>query len=163
MIDYSNTKATESAVERIERAGLPTPWTHEEHRTAELPRSLDTVRDDLLGRQLGTWASLIAMAMFELARVKADTRNLSTRMKWIRAKLTVEFKGTDTPTNLKAKIETREDMVKLQQRLDAAENMATLLDALVEGYRKKFDAVSREITRREKERAISNRSAKGIT
>lgn len=143
---------TEKAVKQLQQDEFPFPRLRREHNEAELPAGFDGMGDIELGNHLAIWASLYSRARFELAKSEADEHVLESKIRWTKAKAQALIPANAKVTIEKAKIEAREDVLGFQKELDLAKVQVKLLYALAEGYKKKFDAISREISRREEEK-----------
>lgn len=146
------TEFTLRVLEGIEEDSFALPKVHEEQRGMDLPALMDDVSDAELGNYLGMFASMYSRARFELAKAESDIIALSSRKKWAVAKHMAQMPPKVTVTAWKAQIEAREEIRSLSEQKDEAEINQKLLQALVDGYKKKFDAVSREVGRRGTER-----------
>ena len=156
----TTTETVKEAVKILEEGGYRSPIRHKEHEEFDLPRDMESLTDKDLGNHLGVWASLISRADFDLAKSKADELVLGNRVHWKRNVEISKGDPSEKVTVLKAKIEAREDMKELFYSLEEAQVRVRLLTALVEGYRKKFEAISREISRRESEKGVWKREDK---
>lgn len=150
--EYRSQDETEQVQQQITREGLPGPALHPEFVGAELPPSMDMLSDVELGNHLGMWASLYARVRWELAKAEGDQMVLQRRMGWVRSTELAGMAGDAKVTVQKARVEARDDMKGWSMELEMASIRVKLLDALGEGYRRKYDAVSREISRRESEK-----------
>jgi hypothetical protein len=148
--EYKHQEETQKALEDL---GMPFPDLKDEHKVLQLPKDLAWLSDTDLGNHLGAWAGLYSRANFELAKVESDEYSLSARMK--RVKRVAAAKITDKKAKVtveKAKTETTQEYLDMDRRHELAVVRIKLLRALCVGYEKKYEAVSREISRRKAER-----------
>jgi hypothetical protein len=146
-----------AALERLEKQEFPMPVMIKEHRGAQMPATLDTLGSPELGNYLGMWAALFGRAKFEQAKYESNELVLEKQIGWMKKKALAMMDAKAKVTVEKAKIDVTPEVLQLEEQLSVTRAHLKLLSALAIGYAKNFDAVSREISRREKEREQWNR------
>jgi hypothetical protein len=133
----------------LAKEGFPFPKRHEEHEDIDLPRNIEILSNTELGNHLGVWAALYSRSKFELAKAESSVNTLDLRMHWLKQACISEAGPKAKITVVKAEIDASPEMMSLSVKRNEASIRANLLEALTDGYRKKYEAVSREIARRE--------------
>lgn len=135
----------------LDNRSFALPQEVEEHKGLEMPRDLDRASNEQLGWYLGVWSSMYARARWEVALAESDEFTLEGHIRYEVSRAMAVADSKAKVTVVKAQVEAQDDIVGLKDRMRGAKIRAKLLAALADGYKKKFDAVSREIGRRLKE------------
>lgn len=155
---------TYAVASALEEASFALPTEKKEHKGLDMPRDLDRAGNDQLGWYLGAWSALYARARWEVALAEADEYSLEGQIKFHVSKAMAVADAKEKVTVVRARVDASEDIVALKSRLVGAKIRAKLLASLCDGYKKKFDAVSREIGRRLKEtEQWSRKHNEGVT
>ncbi len=139
----------EKAKEMIEKAGLPSPGRPKEEHCPELPADITSLSDQEIGYYIGVFSSWIAYADYSASI--ADMRYTAYRnaLDLVSAKVQLEKSGT---------VQERADQKVLDDRYqealqesEQAEATCEITKSLLRGYIRQYEALSRELTRRQSE------------
>jgi len=134
--------------------GKKLPFPNKPTTDLAFPSDLSDIRGDALSEHLAYWTGLAAYCRFQLAVFSSSAR---------RAQLEAdqEFDARYASDSHKHVTDKRHltganRAVRSKQRQAMQiKNDAEIIGALLDGYEKKYNAISREISRREKEREMS--------
>lgn len=142
-------ESDESAKDLAGRLGLPLPQAPE--RQLEFPSDLGDVSTEELADHLGYWSSMAAYCRYKLAIMDSTASRAEVEANQefdSRYSIATDKTVTDKKHNTGA-------LRSVQSRQTKAVKFrgdATILAALLDGYEKKYHAVSRELSRRVSER-----------
>jgi hypothetical protein len=113
------------------------------------PDNFADVSDEELGAHLSYWSGMVAYAAYHVAIQDADRKALD----WSHSRVFNEtfvgvFDDSTTVTVAKAQADTEPDVVAAQEKQLAADTRFRVLQAVLSGFERKYEAASREITRR---------------
>lgn len=147
--DSLSLKAAEEVVSRLK---LPLPRRPDMSDQADWPGSLGEIETSELVRLLTWCKGWAAHTRWHLARVEGNLEAAEEEYKSLTMSLTFKSEGDyRTVTELKASVANAPAVAKIRKRVLETKLTAKLVRSLLEGYEDKFEAVSRELTRRGRE------------
>lgn len=117
----------------------------------EWPHNLADVADEELGEHMAYWVSMVAYAAFYVALYDADRKSLGRARDRKFSIALVDSYGKNAIV-AKAKAEYAPEVAEADEVQMAAEARYKVLQAVLQGAEQKYQAVSREITRRTSQR-----------
>lgn len=147
---------------RIQRMGLPEPEAIKVDDDSPVwPDNVADLGPEELAHHMTYWTGLAAYARNHLARCETDVSAWSEQYKHDRSVFLFKSgvgKGRDysTVTEAKAVFDQNPKTVELKLQLLEAEATVKMLKGRIDGYERKNATISREQTRREKDRVESS-------
>lgn len=144
-------------IERLEdyvKEGLLTPVRLDDDKASYAPLDFTSISSREVGRQHSTWAVRHSHIIFLIGNLRAEIGNAKHDLKNAEAEWMIK-RGDNYKTKYAAEAAMRKSkrITKLRDRLQQAEASLTRYEALAESYRVLREAASREIARRQDERA----------
>jgi hypothetical protein len=136
------------------KEGLLTPNRLEDDKSSYAPLDFTSISSRDVGKQHSNWAVRHAHIIFLIGNLRAEIGNSKHDLKNAEADWLIKH-GTNHKTKYAAEAAMRKSkrITRLRDRLRAAEASLTRYEALAESYRVLREAASREIARRQDERA----------
>lgn len=136
----------------VSKLGLPTPAQPDRRDgvVVEWPDNIGDLTPDDLGEQMTWWTGWSSYARYHLARVETDLSANEEAERLNMAKHMFRSSGDyDTVTASKAAYIQRPDAMAAAGLIQELSAQKMLISALLEGYEKKYETISREISRRQ--------------
>lgn len=129
---------------------LPVPknWAGEDLEKLEFPDDLSRIGTTELGEMLGIWTTVMAYAQYEVARTDIDKTARWNRYEFARKKLYLSLVDKGGMNEEQRKAEVYVQTAQLRADFEVAKAKYVLVSALLGGYSKYYQALSRELSRR---------------
>lgn len=150
MATDTDSKTLLRATNHIDRLKLPVPARPE--RDLEWPDNVGDLGSDELALHLTQWSGWSTYARYQLAQVETNLSAFEEEANIRVQELVFKSKGDyETVTEVKAAVASMPGVRRLKAKVLKASALKKMLGALLEGYEKKYNTISREISRRESE------------
>jgi hypothetical protein len=141
----------ESARYVIQRLGLQEPpKPSAAHKEVLFPHDLSETPSGELGNQLGVWTAMKSFASFQRSLVEVNVEDLEDQIKRrVEDRMEVNKMSTATITEKKMSAMRQSDVRSARDKLKEAKAVHKLLDTLCLDFEYRYNAISREIARRQ--------------
>lgn len=146
---FEENRSSEIAIEKLKKARLSIPSAPSGNTCPQMPEDITELGDKDLGHYMGIYSAWISYAesVSALADIRATTRE--NIFDFVQAKVRIEKSGT---------VQDKSDQTTVDERyqealsdFETASATRSLTQSLLRGYIRNYEALSRELTRRQNE------------
>lgn len=141
--------ALDTARAFLAKRKLPVPLLEPEYiEQIQFPKNMANMTDGDVTQAMAEWTSLMSYAKYLVTEADIEKTAKTNKYNHEKSKAWMELRSSMTEEDTRKSVERHKDVSKAKQQADVASAKYKLMDALLWGYTKNYQMLSRELTKR---------------